>query len=209
MITDELEHELRGAFARAGARIEVPEQARQRLLQRDYHPRTAGRRLAARITAVAGVGTVAVGAALTVTALGSASHQPSHQPSDRPAVQLTAWTVVKQADGDVSVTIRQLHDPAGLQHTLRADGIPASVTFANRQNPSCQRYPAGLTLLNTVFPPSPAGPPPGHTVIVIRPSALPSKAGVLLAASFGQSGGMRFAGVEPGLVYASLQCTGS
>jgi hypothetical protein len=204
VITDELEDELRSAFARAAARIEVPEQARQRLLQRKYHPRTAGRRLAVRLTAVAGV--VAVGAAVTVTALVSASHQPG----GRPAVQLTAWTVVKQVDGDVSVTIRQLRDPAGLQRTLRADGIPASVTFADRQNPSCQPYPAGLALLNTVFPPFPGGPPPGHTVIVIRPSALPSTAGVLLDAVFGQSaGGVREAGVEPGLVHASPQCTGS
>jgi hypothetical protein len=44
---------------------------------------------------------------------------------------------------------------------------------------------------------------------VIHPSALPSRAGVLLAASFGQSGGESFAGVEPGLVYASPRCTGS
>jgi hypothetical protein len=147
VITDKLENELRSAFTRAAARIEVPEQARQRLLQRDYHPRTAGRRLAARTTAVVGAG--AVGAALLVTALGSASHQPSN----RPAVQLAAWTVVKQADGDVSVTIRQLHDPAGLQRALRADGVPASVTFADRENLSCQRYPAGLALLKTVFAP--------------------------------------------------------
>jgi hypothetical protein len=203
VITDELEDELRSAFARAASRIEVPEQARQRLLQRNYHPRTAGRRLAARMTAVAGV--VAVGAALTVTALLSASHQPS----DKPAVQLAAWTVVKQGDGDVAVTIRELRDPAGLQRTLRADGIPASVTFADRENPSCRPYPAGRALLNTVFPPPLGGPPPGHIVIVIRPSALPSRVGVLLAASFGQSGGERYAGVEPGLVYASLQCTGS
>jgi hypothetical protein len=203
VITDKLENELRSAFTRAAARIEVPKQARQRLLQRDYHPRTAGRRLAARTTAVVGAG--AVGAALLVTALGSASHQPSN----RPAVQLAAWTVVKQADGDVSVTIRQLHDPAGLQRALRADGVPASVTFADRENLSCQRYPAGLALLKTVFAPPPAGPPPGRTVIVIHPSALPSRAGVLLAASFGQSGGESFAGVEPGLVYASPRCTGS
>jgi hypothetical protein len=146
-----------------------------------------------------------VGAALTVTALLSASHQPS----DKPAVQLAAWTVVKQGDGDVAVTIRELRDPAGLQRTLRADGIPASVTFADREHPSCRPYPAGRALLNTVFPPPLGGPPPGHIVIVIRPSALPSRVGVLLAASFGQSGGERYAGVEPGLVYTSLQCTGS
>ena len=54
-----------------------------------------------------------------------ASHQVSHQPS----VHLGAWTVVKQTDGTVSVTIRGLRDPAGLQRRLREDGIPASVTF--------------------------------------------------------------------------------
>ena len=32
-------------------------------------------------------------------------------------------------------------DPAGLQATLRADGIPASVTFIGQQNPACQVIP--------------------------------------------------------------------
>ena len=45
---------------------------------------------------------------------------------------LAAWTVVKQADGKVSVTIRQFRDPAGLQRKLRADGVPASVIFNPR-----------------------------------------------------------------------------
>ena len=50
--------------------------------------------------------------------------------------QLTAWTVTRQADGNITITIRQLKDPAGLQATLRADGVPASVTFARQQNPA-------------------------------------------------------------------------
>jgi DNA-directed RNA polymerase specialized sigma24 family protein len=47
------------------------------------------------------------------------------------------------ADGLVDVTIRELRDPAGLQSKLRADGVPASVTFSGQPNPSCRPYPAG------------------------------------------------------------------
>lgn len=43
MITDELENELRNLFARSAAEIVVPEHARKRLLQRDYHPKTGNR----------------------------------------------------------------------------------------------------------------------------------------------------------------------
>ena len=91
-----------------------------------------------RIPGLAGVLAVLAAAAFAVTALLPASHPASHQPG----VQLAAWTVVKQADGTVSVTIRELRDPAGLQSTLRADGVPASVTFSGQQNLSCQRYTA-------------------------------------------------------------------
>jgi hypothetical protein len=42
-----------------------------------------------------------------VAALLPSSHQP--------AAHLAAWTVAKQTNGDVYVTIRELHDPAGLQ----------------------------------------------------------------------------------------------
>ena len=41
---------------------------------------------------------------------------------------LTAWTVTNGPRGTVNVTIRQLLDPAGLERTLRADGIPANVS---------------------------------------------------------------------------------
>lgn len=34
-------------------------------------------------------------------------------------------------------------DAAGLQRTLRADGVPASVTFAGQQNRACKPYNAG------------------------------------------------------------------
>jgi hypothetical protein len=67
--------------------------------------------------------------------------------------------VTRLADGDISVTINQFKDPAGLQSTLRADGVPASVTFASQQNQACQPYPGG-TLSPGSGPPSPLQPSP-------------------------------------------------
>ena len=52
-------------------------------------------------------------------------------------------TVDRQADRSIRVTIRELRDPAGLQHTFRADGVSASVTFTGQRNPACQGYPGG------------------------------------------------------------------
>jgi hypothetical protein len=193
MPTDELENELRGTFARAAADFENPDQVRQRLLQRNYHPRGRNRLLAAGIIATA-VAAVVLGAGLSGV-FRSASHQPRHSAH----AQLAAWTVVKQADGNVTVTLRQLRDPAGLQSKLRAEGVPASVTFGGHQNPACRPYPASAALLNMVFlrPLAPAQPnrklPHGHrlpppdqraaAVLVIHPSALPTGTGVQLAAN--------------------------
>jgi hypothetical protein len=42
-------------------------------------------------------------------------------------VVTTAWTVRQDADGTVTIYLRQYADPAGLQQTLRADGISAIV----------------------------------------------------------------------------------
>ena len=182
------------------------------------------------IPGVTGTLAVAAGAALAVTALIPASHQASGQP----AVHLAAWTVTELADGDISVSVRELVDPAGLQSTLRADGVPASVTFLPKLNPACQPYPAGkptlqqliTPLLRQVFPrpydgirvlpgprkaervpagsPAPPATAPSTIFIVIDPSALPRNAGVLLGAA--PNGG---ALLVPWVVYASPKCTGS
>ncbi|MGH3254685.1 MAG: hypothetical protein ACRDOU_04630 [Streptosporangiaceae bacterium] len=164
------------------------------------------------IPAVAGVLALGVSAAFAVTTLAPASHQASRQPR----VQLAAWTVVTQPGGDVSVTIRELRDPAGLQSWLRADGIPAAVTFEDQQNPACRPWPgaglygehtpAGDALFNQVIPPHPGGP---TGVIVIRPSALPSGGGVELTANFDSAGPRAFINIGAGLVQASPECTGS
>jgi hypothetical protein len=150
-----------------------------------------------RIPGLAGVLAVVAAAAFAVIALLPASHPASHQPG----VQLAAWTVVKQAGGTVSVTIRELRDPAGLQSTLRADGVPASVAFPGQKNFSCQHYSAGIALINTVFTVQYAG---GFPVMIIHPSALPSGAGVEINPPAQPANR-----VAIGLVYTSPQCTGS
>ena len=79
MITDDLENELRSAFAKTADSIVVPRQARQRLLQRDYHPKTGNRRLAAGLAAA----TIAA-AAIAATAAGVALRPLSGRGGPRP-----------------------------------------------------------------------------------------------------------------------------
>jgi hypothetical protein len=145
---------------------------------------------------------VAAGTALAVTALVPSGHQPAAQP--------VAWTVAKQANGNIRVTIHELRDPAALQRTLRADGVPASVTFIGQANPACQPYGSGgshlLENMVTALP--------GHgnlRVLVIHPSAFPAGAGLAIAAGHPRQS-PRGGGVELTIgppVKASPQCTGS
>jgi hypothetical protein len=181
---------------------------------------------------------VAAGAALGVTMLALPSPQATAQAGHRPGpLHLAAWTVTKLPDGNISVTIRELTDPAGLQATLRADGVPASVTFRNQQNPACRPYPGGTIpwppqppppLLRQVFPKPygdlPAAPPsrgwskaPGHGSAP-PPAILPAGQTVIVIAPPalpGQAGvqieathGARWIGPVQ-VVEASPQCTGS
>jgi hypothetical protein len=164
------------------------------------------RRRRHRLAGLAGAGAVA---AVAVTVLLPAGHPASHQPR----VQLAAWTVVRQRGGTIRVTMRELRDPAGLQAALRADGVPASVSFGNGQQTLCRSYPGGgfrtstnPAVFSSVFPPSPPG-----TSVSIRPSALPSGTGVLLAflqRSHPQPG-LPVIQLEAAVVRASHQCTGS
>lgn len=168
--------------------------------------RARNRRTRHHRSALAGAGAIAVGLALAVAALVPGSGTRSANSTG--TAQLTAWTVIKQADGDIYVRVRELRDPAGLQARLRADGVPASVIFVPQQNAACRPYPADMALLERVFPDSYRQGPPPNGVIVIHPSGLPSGAGVQLAASFGQPPAA--SGVAaPVLVYASSRCTGS
>jgi hypothetical protein len=191
-----------------------------------------GRALRARrrfVPGAAGALAAMAGAAVAVTALVPASHQPT--------ARLAAWTVTELTHGNISVTIRELKDPAGLQRQLRKDGVPASVSFVPQQNPACKAYPGGTSghfatpLLIRVFPVPYGGLPrnelggkaqsvpvsrPAHgsnnlnlqhsVAIVIHPAALPGNVGVQIAVS---QGGGTSAVVLPIVVYASPACTGS
>ena len=146
-------------------------------------------------------GLVLEGAAvLAVTAL-----LPGHSASVQPGIHLTAWTVVRHADGTVYVRINQLRDPGGLQRKLRADGVPASVVFGNPVNVQlkpCQWYHGNVRglLPKVVLSISPG---PGHAILAVRPSALPAGAGVQIITMTNLSRiGVR-------LVSASQGCTGS
>ena len=131
--------------------------------------------------------------------------------SHQPRVRLDAWTVSTQANGNIQVTINQLQDASGLQSTLRADGVPASVTFG-QQNSACQHYPQpspGL-LKQVLGIPAPGQyqGPAGAYVFDIDPSALPSGAGAAIAVLRDSGSGAKFI-VKQDIVYTSPGCTGS
>jgi hypothetical protein len=200
-----------------------------------------------RIPEVAGALAVAAGTALAVTVLlpsgrpGLASSgQPglasSGHPGSHPAsAQLAAWTVAKLADGDIDVTINQLQNPAGLQSTLRADGLPVNVTFSGPSltlsgpspSASCQPYAGSGDVLSSV---AHWNTRDGSAFLVIDPSALPSGTGLGIfdepgagtpkpspgTPTLGSGRPARITGppvgitgpLAVGLVYASQQCTG-
>src|SRR5579862_6163384 len=141
-----------------------------------------------RITGLTGAMAVLAGTALAATALAPSGHpaSPSGHPASNPrTAQLAAWTVAKQANGDIEVTIRQLSDPSGLQSTLRADGVPASVTFLGQQDLSCRLFPMTQALFKSIYQAENAAGS-GNTILVIHLSALPSGAGVQIGAATGQ-----------------------
>lgn len=166
-----------------------------------------------RILGVAGAVAVAAGATLAVTTLLPSGHPgpPPGASADSSAnVELAAWKVDKLPNGDIDITINELKDPAGLQATLRANGLPVNVNFSGGQNWSCRMDDsAGKSTLDAVaewrgnhFTIHPAVVPHGDGVAIIdRPAAGSAKAGSAKAGSFDGV-------LAVGLVHASPQCTG-
>jgi len=192
----------------AGAHMPVPV---ERIVSRSRAIRVR-RRMNGAAGAVAGV----AGAALAVAVLLPSGHQPG--PPSR--AHVAAWTVARQADGDIAVTIREWRDPSGLQAVLRADGLPVVVTPP--ANPACQPYNASTTVLNAIVhvqahqKPAQAGD--GNTVLMIDPPAIPSGAGLSISdarpsspAPMGKQTPQRQAGTPAPvtLVDASQSCTGN
>ncbi len=136
-----------------------------------------------RIPVATGVLALAAGAAVAVTTLLPASHQPGHAAH----AQLAAWTVSESTDGSIHVRIREFRDPGGLQRQLRADGIPASVFLLQRPPPGgnrppgdpCHGGPWSQARQDRVV----TGQPFSKAGMVIHPSALPRHAGLQLLAT--------------------------
>ncbi len=167
----------------------------------------------------------AAAAILTVIGVLASPGGQTHRP---PApVTLSAWTVTRHADGTINVTIRELRDPAGLQRTLRADGVPANVVFLRHSFtpttsptaiPRSCRAPhlsgkADADLQAKIMPQPVTFNPdsPGAVVLSIRPSPIPHGIGLFIEAyaqSQGSQGGQTFA-MQTDLVQASPPCTGS
>jgi hypothetical protein len=80
--------------------------------------------LAGGLTAAAAATTAA---ALVLTSGPAAVSGQGGTPGHARTVVTAAWTVSQAADGTVSIYLRQYANPAGLQQTLRADGINAIV----------------------------------------------------------------------------------
>ena len=137
------------------------------------------------------------------------------------SARLAAWTVTRQAGGDIVVTIHQLKNPAGLQTTLRADGLPVNVSFSGPAlSASCQPYNVSKSVLSAVVQLSSSG---RSAHFVIDPPALPSGTGMSIFDAPGAgalhhapraqgTGNPPPAGITGplsfGLVYSSQQCTG-
>ena len=207
MNNDELITTVRESFT--GVRSDT---AVERIVSRSRAVRA--RRRVPRVAAA--LGAAAAAAAVVSVAL------PASQPSSAPGARLAAWTVARQADGGIQVAFREAADPAGLQRTLRADGDPASVTFTGQKNPACRSLPDPPFLvfpdgtramplvqpLDSVVPLFPFHHPSRADAIVIRPSRLPSGAGLQIWTS-GTPGAPGKPYIFVGLVHASAQCTGS
>jgi hypothetical protein len=169
-------------------------------------------------TAAATTGLAGTAAAFAVPGLfshGSATAAPTTAaptlittPMRTPNATLAAWTVATGADGTVQVTIRQLSDPAGLQAQLRADGIPANVSFDPDWSIARFPAPAGCQRVDgsAYVVVAPGGTADDTVVFTIDPAAIPDGDGVALQAGLDPTD--MLTGYQS-LVQASPDCTGS
>ena len=206
---DELLTAVRESFA--GARLDTPLDATIR----------RGRRLRARRRRGGVATAVVLAAGLTVAGLtvaglvASRSGQPAPQARPTPPATLAAWTVTKGPGHTVTILVRQLRDPAGLQRTLRADGVPAAVAFQGgmlSDTPpvprTCQNVrmsdPANADLQGKIIGPG-LSASPRYIALVIHAAEIPRGIGLNLTVQTNGSG----YGWSLGLVQASPACTGS
>lgn len=169
MPTEELEHELRRAFAKAAAGYQHPELARERLLRRNYRPGSGHRRLATGITAAAASAAVVLSLGLS----GAFGSSPAHATA---TIRTLAFTLTSYSNGTDTLTLNptELLDPTALQNDFQQYGIPAVVTTGSL----CTSDPAPAGFSQAVTAPGPGtgeGTPSGdQPTITINPSAIPA-----------------------------------
>jgi hypothetical protein len=138
-----------------------------------------------RIPRVTGALAVAAGAAVAVAAIIPGGHAAPGQAAATPRAQLAAFTVTKQADGDVKVVIRQLSDAKGLAAALRADGVPAFVAYASQGPATCGGDPTqGVYQFQ-------------NDELIINPSAIPAGAGLFFIDVPAPADGSGYSGFHP------------
>ncbi|MDX6337115.1 MAG: hypothetical protein QOG05_4455 [Streptosporangiaceae bacterium] len=201
---DELLTAVRESFA--GARLSTPLDATIR----------RGRTLRARRRTGGLAAAIVLAAGLTVAGLvSSGAGQPAPPAGPTPPATLAAWTVTKGAGHTLTILVRQLRDPAGLQRTLRADGVPAAVAFQGGTLSLTPPLPrachaarmpdqANAELQGRIIGPG-ISPDPRVIALVIHAAEIPRGIGLNLTVRSGGSG----YGWSLGLVQASPACTGS
>jgi hypothetical protein len=153
--------------------------------------------------------TLAACAAIIVSLVLPSGRPPSGRPTVHPggkAVTVTtaAWTVHRAPNGTITVNVKQLRDPAGLQRTLREEGVPAYVRYIpivqGKPGSSVTSYPAcsynppapdlSPSAFNKIFS---FGPAPaeieGTISFVIHPAAIPPGTAVFIEVDSGPAGG--------------------
>lgn len=172
MLTGELEHELRRAFAKAAAGYQHPDLARQRLLQRNYRPRSSHRGLATGLTSVAAAGAVVLGLGLS-GAFGSAPARGTGSLGSAAAretgtIRTDAFTLTRNVNRTATLilNVRVLTEPSTLQNDLARYGIPAKVTIGSFcfSDPA----PAGFSRAVTFSPGK------QNLTFTINPAAMPA-----------------------------------
>jgi hypothetical protein len=133
--------------------------------------RVRGRRLRRGLPGV-GAGALALGIGLALSLSGGHRAAPGDSPTasggspDRGVhVNLVAWSVNTSPTGQVSVTIRELKDPARLSKTLADAGVPVALT-SGRVCTSGDQLQVSRVVRKL--------PGPGGLVIMINPKAMPA-----------------------------------
>jgi hypothetical protein len=120
----------------------------------------------------------------------------------------------------VTVLIRQLNDPAGLQRALRADGVPATVAFEGGVMPDtpplpreCHNLPlsaqANTNLQAKIVSWPGASNAYTNVALVVHTAEIPPGIGLNLTVQTTGTGPDAGWGWSLGLVRASPECTGS